>query len=64
MDKKQIDNLEKLLHQCKNHIPDYPIEQRKTWNVDHSLTVVMAFLIGVLFVLIMLLIYTMESGVA
>ena len=60
MNKKEIDNLEKLLQQCKNHIPDYPIEQRKTWSVDHSLTVVMAFLIGVLFVLIMLLIYTIE----
>ena len=60
MNRKQIDNLEKLLKQCQNSIPDYPIEQRKVWNVDQSLTVVMAFLIGVLFVLIMLLIYTIE----
>ena len=68
MNKKQIDNLEKLLKQCQNSIPDYPVEQKAQpeWyrDVDKTLTVIMCFLCFVALILIVLLIYTMESGVA
>ena len=64
MNKKELEQMEKYWAKYHKSIPDYPIlEERKRQKIDIILTYIMAFLMGILFVCMAMLIYLIKTGV-
>lgn len=64
MNKKELEQMEKYWTKYHKSIPDYPIlEERRRQKIDIILTYIMAFLMGILFVCMAMLIYIIKTGV-
>jgi hypothetical protein len=62
MNKKELEQMEKLWVKYHKSIPDYPILECKRRNIDTALTYIMVFLMGILFVLMVLIVYLIKQG--
>ena len=63
MNKKELEQMEKLWAKYHKSIPDYPILDCKRRSVDTALTYIMVLLMGILFVLMALIVYLIKQGV-
>ena len=63
MNRKEIEQMEKYWEKYHKSIPDYPIlEERRRQKIDLILSYIMAFLIGMLFVSMVMLVYLINFG--
>ena len=63
MNKKEIEQMEKYWVEYHKSIPDYPIlEERRRQKIDLILSYIMAFLIGMLFISMVMLVYLINFG--
>jgi hypothetical protein len=62
MNKKDLEQMEQYWEKYHRSIPDFPLLEQKRRRLDLLLSYLMAFLVGVLFVLGAWLIYQIRSG--